>query len=191
MSQVSSTHIRHALHDHVDSHWPGYDKSLLRVGDHPVTTASPNFRVACIHPKNSEEPWAYLSLGAYELGADPLCGLEFLLLARERSEHHAGILALVASLHSQSALKQGSVIDLQEPWIAGGTLQHLLVTLPYPYGPNLERCQAGLFSLRVLWLLPITGAEFALTKREGLEALEARFEAEGIDFLDPDRASVV
>lgn len=190
MPAVPTTHVRHALHDHVDQHWPGYDKSLMRV-DHPVTAAVPNFRVACIHPKSDDEPWAYLSLGGFEVSPDPLCGLEFLLLAKDQDGQHAGTLALAASLHSQSPLKQGSVIDLGEPWAEGGKLQHLLVTLPYPYGPNLERCQAGLYSLRVMWLLPITAAEFALLQAESLEALEGRFEQAGIDFLDPSRDSVV
>ncbi len=191
MPTIPSIQVRHALHDHVNAMWPGHDKSLLRVDEHPITDTVPSFRVACIHPQNDQEPWVYLSLGGFELDRDPTCGLEWMLLARESSSEHASTLALVASLHSQGPLRQGSVIDLHEKRIAGGELRHLLVTLPYPYGPQLERCQAGLFSVRILWLLPITEAEFDLLKQEGTEALESRFEQAGIDFLDPCRASVV
>lgn len=190
MSTVPTSHVRHALHDHLDAYWVGYDKSMIRVADHAVTAAAPDFRVACIHPRSDDEPWAYVSLGGYALSPDPTCGLEFLVLGRTADEQLAQVLALASALHSQSPLKHGSVIDLQEPWTEGSTLQHLLVTLPYPYGPDLERCQAGTYSVRILWLLPITAGEFALLKQDGLEALEGRFEEAGIDFLDPARASV-
>jgi hypothetical protein len=191
MPNDPTSHIRRALHDHFDSFWPGHDKSLIRLEDHPITTTAPNFRVACIHPQSDDEPWAYLSIGGFELSHERSCGLEFLLLARDKSEHLAQTLALVASLHSQAPLRQGSVVDLQDPWIRGSEHRHLLVTLPYPYGPGLEYCTAGLYSLRILWLLPITQSEFELLKQDGVEALEAHFEQEGIDFLDPTRASVV
>ena len=47
----------------------------------------------------------------------------------------------------------------------------MLVSLPYPFGPELEVCQLPDGELHVLWLLPITLAEREFKVREGLEAL--------------------
>jgi len=44
---------------------------------------------------------------------------------------------------------------------------------------------------RARTLLPITTAELEFKKRHGLDALEQRFEAAGLDALDPTRASEV
>jgi hypothetical protein len=65
------------------------------------------------------------------------------------------------------------------------------VSLPYPFGPDLEVCDFADWHLHVLWLLPITAAERAFKVREGVEALEQRFDACALEYWVPDRASVV
>jgi hypothetical protein len=55
----------------------------------------------------------------------------------------------------------------------------------------LEVCNFRDWHLHVLWLLPITKAERELKVKEGLEALEQRFDACALEYWIPDRASVV
>lgn len=46
---------------------------------------------------------------------------------------------------------------------------HLMVSLPYPYGPDLEWCETPSGKVQVLWLVPITGAEADLARTKELQ----------------------
>lgn len=72
---------------------------------------------------------------------------------------------------TRSRLKVGSTINIGRSWMEGSAADHLLVSLPYPYGPALERCELGERPVRFLWLVPITGAEASLVHSEGLGPL--------------------
>jgi hypothetical protein len=63
--------------------------------------------------------------------------------------------------------------------------------LPYPFGPRLEVCNFAGGHLHFLWLVPITAAERELKMREGLEALERRFDECGLEYANPWRASTI
>ena len=80
---------------------------------------------------------------------------------------------------------------LGEPWLPGSKLTHELVSLPYAFGPALERCEFEDGRIRVLAVQPISEAERDFKTAEGVEALERRFEAAGIAFTDPFRESVL
>ena len=62
---------------------------------------------------------------------------------------------------------------------------------PYPFGPDLEVCNFPGGHVHVVWLLPITAAERDFKVREGLEALEQRFDACGLKYWVPGRESAV
>ena len=61
-------------------------------------------------------------------------------------------------------------------------------------GPKLPKREWLSFPdvcVRFLWVLPITATEASFTKLKGLEALEQKFDAVELDYLNPGRASVV
>jgi hypothetical protein len=68
---------------------------------------------------------------------------------------------------------------------------HLLVSLPYLHGPDLEHCSLRDGHARLLWILPVTGSEIAFRRENGHEALEVLFDEAEIDPIDPHRASVI
>src|SRR5688572_19129115 len=76
-------------------------------------------------------------------------------------------------------------------WEAVQSCDRLFVTLPYPYGPDLEWCRWRRSSARLLWLMPIMPSEAAYVDEHGVEALERRFEETQVHFADPDRPPVV
>jgi hypothetical protein len=45
--------------------------------------------------------------------------------------------------------------------------------------------------IRFLWLIPISASEVIYKKQHGLEALESLFEQTNLDYLKPNRASVI
>jgi hypothetical protein len=98
---------------------------------------------------------------------------------------------MAAWYHGRHGLGVGHTLPIGEPWLPGSTCEFLLVSRPYPFGPQLEVCDLPDGHLHVLWLLPITAAEREFKVREGVEALEQRFDACGLEYGVPDRASAV
>lgn len=88
---------------------------------------------------------------------------------------------------SYGGLQEGQVVKISDEWNGRwGNLTWLLVSLPYPIGPQFERAPG----YRVLWLLPITEAEAKYAQRHSVAALEGLFTAGPLNFLDMDRDSI-
>jgi hypothetical protein len=111
-----------------------------------------------------------------------------------RGWRHVDILAIVAHNHAgpeQQRVGLGHTLNIGEPWIAGSVCTHLLISLPYAYGPALEICEWPDGHARVLAVQPISAAERAFTIDHGVEALEQRLEDTQAAFSDQRRASAV
>lgn len=85
----------------------------------------------------------------------------------------------------------GHTVPIGEPWLPGSSCDHFLISLPYPFGGDLQTCHVGDRHVDFLWLLPITGAERTWKVSSGLEALETRFDEVGLRYWQIDRASAV
>lgn len=101
------------------------------------------------------------------------------------------LLAMVVYYHATEHLDLNHTLPIGRAWLPGSFCDHLLVSLPYPFGPRLERISGRLRGARALWLLPITASEQAYAKANGIEALEVRFDEAAINPLDPTRGPVV
>jgi hypothetical protein len=100
---------------------------------------------------------------------------------------------MVAYYHGgppEQRLDHGHTVPIGEPWVEGSACDHFLVSLPYPFGPDLERCKWDSGHARLLWLLPITTTERDFKAEHGLEALEQRLEKAAIHYWEPDRPAV-
>ncbi|MFC9492563.1 suppressor of fused domain protein [Streptomyces hydrogenans] len=82
-------------------------------------------------------------------------------------------------------------LPIGEPWLPGSACDHLLISLPYLHGPELEHCPVPGGHARVLWALPVTAAEMDYRREHGNEALERLFDEHAILPNDPKRPSVV
>jgi len=67
----------------------------------------------------------------------------------------------------------------------------MLVSLPYPFGPDLEICCVDGEHISLYWLLPITAAENQNATQNGTEALEQIFDREALEYWDFKRKSLV
>ncbi|MDR6416972.1 hypothetical protein J2808_003723 [Pseudarthrobacter sulfonivorans] len=85
----------------------------------------------------------------------------------------------------------GHTVPIGEPWLPGSGCDHLLISLPYPFGPDLQTCHVGDCHIDILWLLPITERERTLKVSSGLESLESRFEEAHLRYWKADRESIV
>ena len=152
----------------------------------------PRFRVRRIAPTHGDQPWIYATIGAWAASGPGEPALEFFLLSPVESPLHVELLSMVANYHADVRYRVGvgSVIDIGRGWLPGSSLDHLVVSLPYPLGPTFEWVHLGESHVRYLWLLPIYPSESALITSRGLEALEAKLESNAVDVLDPVRPPV-
>ena len=174
---------------HIEQFWPDRIQEEFRWRLGPVEDLIPEFRVRRVAPSVPSDPWLYLTVVVSSVGTE---GLEFVLMSPVESPRHVETLAMVASFIAdpRSSVSLGQTLNVGRPWIEGSDADHLLVSLPYPFGPSLEKCTVGQEVVTVLWLLPIHQEEARFAHERGVEALEQLFDAEGIDFLDPSRSSV-
>lgn len=178
---------------HLDEFWPdrSHEEFVWTLG--PIGQSLPRFRVRRIAPAERRDPWVYVTVGAWEATAGDAHGTEFFLLSPTEDPRHVELLAMVANLHAdvRYRLRVGSTVNIGRPWMEGSAADHLLVSLPYPYGPSLERCELGERHVRFLWLVPITAAEANLVRSKGMEALENLLEQGSVDVISPKRRSLV
>jgi hypothetical protein len=155
----------------------------------PAHDELPRLRVAELSPGPRIGLWVYATVGAWEARQDPR--LEFLIVAPEQDQRHVELLFMVTWYHGRHGLGSGHTLPIGEPWLPGSACDHFLVSLLYPFGPQLEVCEVDDWHLRVLWLLPITVSEREFKVRDGLEALEQRFDACRLEYWVPEGSSVV
>ena len=184
-------HLTEAVRKHFATYWRGHEQEDFVWTLGPIAERLPGFRVRRIAPSGPEDPWIYATLGA---SSAPGPGhTEFILLSPSENPRHVETLTMVAGLHAdpQYRLSVGSTIDIGRPWFEGAVADHLLVSLPYPFGPELEHCHNSEHRIRVLWLVPITAAEAAYARSTQLEKFEELLESSGVDVLSPSRPSIV
>ena len=149
----------------------------------------PRLRVIEFAPGPKSDLWVYATIGAWEAREDPL--LEFLIAAPAQNLRHVELLFMAAWYHKHEGLGPSHTVPIGEPWLPGSACEFFLVSLPYPFGPKLEVCNSSNRHLRLLWLLPITAAEREFNVKEGVDALERRFDECELEYWVPDRCSVV
>ncbi|KKD06537.1 Suppressor of fused protein (SUFU) [Streptomyces sp. WM6386] len=151
----------------------------------------PDLRVLVVEPGPRSDSWAYVTAGCWAAMEKHGHGLEFVMTAPVRDQRFIELMAMTAYYHCG-----GHQLDLEhsmpigEPWVPGSTCDHLLISLPYLHGPDLEHCPLPGGQARILWTLPVTTAEIEFRRRHGHEALEQLFDHAEILPTDPFRASV-
>ncbi|GIF74880.1 suppressor of fused domain protein [Asanoa siamensis] len=182
-----------ALVRHFDELFPGDAAVLLPPAPGPIAGLVPNLHVLRTRPPDGG--LVYATVGLWDATQRDGHGLEFVLHAPgPADEAHVETLTMVAYYHASGGdyvLDHGHTVPIGRPWLPGSGCDHLLVSLPYPWGPDLEECPLPGGHARVLWLLPITGAEKRFRHDHDLEALEQRLEDAGIVPTDPLRRCVV
>lgn len=157
----------------------------------PMATHSPDFHVLEVAPGPRTELWSYVSVGGTLISPPDTAKLEFLVLASERSDRHVELVTMAAYYHVTEHLGEGHTLPIGEPWLPQSACDCLLVSKPYPLGPELEIIDLPDLHGHVLWLLPITAAERKFVSKHGAEALEQRFDDIGLEYWDPARPSAV
>jgi Suppressor of fused protein (SUFU) len=183
--------ISAAIEKHVRTFFAGHIVKEFTWTLGPIQSALPRFRVLRVSPKTESDLWIYVSVGAWEASVDDVSKLEFMIFAPYESPRHVEQLAMTAYYHRNHDLGPGHTFPIGEPWLEGSQCDHMLVSLPYPFGQDLEICEVNDDHVHLYWLLPITTNEREFKAQNGLEALEQLFEKRGLEYWRPDRKSIV
>jgi Suppressor of fused protein (SUFU) len=147
-------------------------------------------RVFEFGPSELGPVWIYATCGMSL--REETSSLELFLLSPSKSQDHVELLTAIADFHQTGAkLDLGHTVNFGRPWLDESKCSFGLISLPYPFGPDLEKADIAGGSIRVLWLIPITPDERAFKIKFGLETLEQLFEEKEFNCLDPLRDSVV
>jgi len=183
-----------AVVDHLRSVFPEREIVVEGPWPGPVHDLVPDLHIARVRPHRDRSDWLYVTASLWHATQREGHALDFALFAPEASPTHVETLTMTAFYHATGGrheLDHGHTVPIGRSWIPGSKCSHLLVSLPYPWGPKLEICEVPDGHTRVLWLLPITKEEKAFRHTHGLEALEQKLEDAAIDPLDPHREPVV
>ncbi|MEV5576792.1 suppressor of fused domain protein [Spirillospora sp. NPDC052269] len=154
--------------------------------------ALPGLRMLTAAPGPRIDSWTYITAGCWNaVHTDRGHGLEFVLSAPVRDDSFAELLAMVAHFHVFHHLDLHHSLAIGRPWVPGSACDHLMVSLPYLHGPDLEHCPLVGGHARLLWVLPVTAAEVGFAREHGHEALEVRLDQAAIIPTDPARPSAV
>jgi hypothetical protein len=179
-----------ALAEHVQRNFPGRAIEALTWEAGPVRDQNPHFKVLRVEPGGGAGLWTYVSVGGWAATEGQRRGLEFIITTQVPDPRAVELLAMTVYYHRGGTLGIGHTIPIGQPWLPGSRCDHCLVSLPYPWGPDLQTCHVGDLHVDFLWLLPITRQERDFKIANGLEALESLFEERGLQYWDAHRPSV-
>ena len=182
-------------HKHIAEHYSrvwANEPVVRKWAKGPVHELPADFHILEFNPSPSRYMWTYATCCMSEATDDEPC--ELFLFSRYAEDLHVELLTIVAHYHrTGQPLGLGHTVNFGRPWLPGSLCDHGLISLPYLDGPALEWLTLAKSdeTTRFLWLIPITEAERDFRQRCGLEALEQRFEAASVDYLEPLRPSIV
>jgi hypothetical protein len=190
---TASTGAPCKVREHVSRFFPHRKLDVLRWKRVPIQEALPGFEILRLAPNKNELGWLFFSNGASTVRTSHGNRYEFFVISPIDDPIHIETLSMVAAFAADPdyAIYPGKILEIGRSWIQGSNLDHLLVSLPYPFGPGLEQCGQGSLSVQILWLQPISSAEVKFAEKNGLEALECEFERQKIDYVAISRPSVV
>lgn len=185
--------LHQQIRRHYDGFWGADRIEEVHWTPGPISSRIPQLHIAKVAPTTENEAWTLATIGMSEVDADHNHGIELVAMSPDAGASVMVMLGMLAYYHAgaeENRLGHGHTVPIGEGWIDGSPLDHVLISLPYPWGADLEICQVEDRLIRVLWALPIHEAERQLKAKEGLEILEQRLEAASINPMDPHRPSV-
>ena len=137
---------------HLQKFWKHHDIKGFTWALGRIVEELPDSQVFQVIPNHADEPWVYVSSGI-----GPFLGQEFFIVSPFETPEHIETLAMLASasMHYPDQFQLGKTVNIGRPWVEQSSFQHFLISLPYPYGQELEYMD----NVRFFWLLPITHQE--------------------------------
>lgn len=165
------------------------DKLIWEFG--PKEKLHPDFYILQIKPNEIHNMWAYCTVGM-SLKRNDEDLIELIVYSPKEDKVLVELLTVIASYHRNGApLNIHHTVNIGQPWIDNSKCDHGFISLPYLDGEELELFKFENKVIHCYWFIPITEAERDYKVLHGCEKLEDLFEEKQLDYLNPDRASLV
>lgn len=150
-----------------------------------------DFRVLEFPPSNSRDMWTYATCCMSQL--EDLNPIELHLFSCKKDEKIIELLTATAYYHRNTEkLKLWNTVNFGKSWQDQSICNYGIISLPYLDGPDIENLKSnGTNIVNFYWLIPVTKSEVEFKKKHGIEELEKQFEKEGLDYINPERMSIV
>jgi hypothetical protein len=190
---MSSPSLVEAVRAHLARVFPGRALETQVWDEGGIVVNLPELAVVRVAPAASGGPWLWVSAGASDPPMEDGYGIELLLLAPTPEKLATKLVAMVANLHADARypLSLGQVLEIGQPWLPGASADHLLVTLPTIFDPELEWLSDRERNVRFIWLVPITRSEADFARQHGYVALQEKLGAAQVDVTALVRESAV
>ncbi len=143
------------IHDHVRRFFAGHKVKERQWAESFISELYPDFSVLEIEPGSKAGNWNFVSSGTWEVAQEGAGLTEFTIITDKPGLRQIQILTMNHLYHRDHNLIVGDSYALGDPWVKGSKCTHMLVSLPYPYGPDFEICAFGDSHLHIYWLLPV------------------------------------
>ncbi|MGJ4748387.1 suppressor of fused domain protein [Leptospira sp. SA-E8] len=178
-----------SLISHYSKVW-GSKYNLLKFDKGPVKELPENFRIVEFSPQGSRNYWVYATIGMLFSFTENPIELHIFSPIKER-----GLLEILYSIaHYHQYEKQLGLfytINFGRGWIESSNCSYGLIQLPYVDGPAIEIFNFESHEIHCYWLLPITENEREFKKKNGFDSLAEVFEKKQLNYIDPNRNSLV
>lgn len=183
------TQYSNAIVDHYSKVWSA-PLETVPFNKGPIWQLPRDFAVLCCPPHGGRKMWTYATQ-CMSQSSDSVA-LELHMFTKNRAEDLTELLVVMAHYHrTAQQLGLHHTVNFGRPWLPNSVCEFGFMSLPYLDGPKLEWMESGSTRVRFLWVIPISGSEREFKKREGADALEAKFEQAQFDYADPERKTVV
>lgn len=174
---------------HLEKNW-GSKGFILTEGYGPKEKLDDDFKVIEFPPGEKHNFWIYSTAGM-SIGLNER-NIELHIFSSKQDRSLIRILASAASYHrNNEPLGLNHTVNVGEPWQDDSICDHGFISLPYLDGPDLEIYENTEGHIHNLWLIPITEAERDYKIEYGWERLEELFEEKGLDYINPNRESLI
>jgi hypothetical protein len=151
----------------------------------------PEFYVLTFAPNNIHNMWIYCTIGM-SLFRDDDNLIELFIFSPQQDDSIVELLTVTASYHiNGTPLNIHHTFNVGRSWLNESDCEYCFISLPYLDGENFEVFQFQEKEIHCYWLIPITETEKNYKVEFGYEALEQLFENNGLDYLNPNRKSLV
>jgi hypothetical protein len=177
--------------NHLKKNWSGkINECSWQKG--PTNKLPKLFQVLEVEPSSSRKMWTYSTICMSN--KDDNQPIEIHLFSAKKDQSIVELLTAIAFYHTDTkSLGLNHTVNFGRPWQDSSACEFGLISLPYLDGPNLENLflPALQTTVKFYWLIPITLRELTFKRQFGIERLESEFQTKKINFLDPNRSSIV
>lgn len=149
-----------------------------------------DFRILEFPPTETKGMWAYATCCMSQ--PEDLQKIELHIYSSIKDESIIELLTALAFYHrGTNKIDLNHTVNFGRPWQNKSSCEYGFVSLPYIDGPILEDLTTSSGLVKCYWLIPVSKKEVEFKKKNGVEALESKFDEPSFNFIDPNRASMV